>query len=309
MKPVHISGALDLSAPDIVIRPASKADQDDLDTLISSGGYVHRHLDWRSAIDWLGYQPFWVLQKNRRLLAALACLPDPPETTWVRLFAASNRMDPFEAWQVLFAKILQSDELAQSDRIAALALQTWFEEIILRSSFTRHQNIVVLAWKGTHIVRPRPIPAGVSLRPMRADDLEIVQKLDEIAFDPLWRISLGALTRAFRQSAYATVAQSAGEIIGYQLSTSTPFSAHLARLAVHPRHQRKNIGYALVQDFLEFTQANDLWHATVNTQNDNYASLALYERIGFHATSETFPVFLLHLKPSASQPAGHIPAG
>ncbi len=146
------------------------------------------------------------------------------------------------------------------------------------------------------VLRYSPLPASVSLRPMSINDLEEVQKLDEIAFDPLWRISLSALRNAFQQSAYATVAQSGGKIIGYQLSTSTPYSAHLARLAVHPQQQRQNIGHALVQDFLQFTRANDLWRVTVNTQSDNDASLALYAPVGFGTTNENFPVFTLNWK-------------
>ncbi len=280
----------------MVIRPASKTDQDDLERLLNTSNHVHRHLDWRSALDWLGYQPFWVLQKNQRLLAALACLPDPPEVAWVRLFAAADSIDPFEAWMTLWDKIRQNDSLTLSGQIVALALQKWFEGVLVQSGFNQHQTIIVLVWKSRRTILQRSLPAGVSLRPMSANDLEEVQKLDEIAFDPLWRISLSALRNAFQQSAYATVAQSGRKIIGYQLSTSTPYSAHLARLAVHPQQQRQNIGHALVQDFLQFTRANDLWRVTVNTQSDNYASLALYAQVGFGTTNENFPVFTLNWK-------------
>jgi len=37
---------------------------------------------------------------------------------------------------------------------------------------------------------------------------------------------------------------------------------------------------------------------TVNTQSDNLASLALYEKMGFTVTGEKFPVYCYQVSPS-----------
>ena len=83
---------------------------------------------------------------------------------------------------------------------------------------------------------------------MQTDDLAQVLVVDNQAFDPLWHHSKTEIELAFQQAAYATVADLNGEVIAYQMSTGTPFHAHLARLAVDPGLQRLSIGYNLVSD-------------------------------------------------------------
>ena len=82
-----------------------------------------------------------------------------------------------------------------------------------------------------------PIPAGVTIRGMTADDLAQTVETDASAFAPLWRNSYVALQKALPQALFATVAEKDGQIIGYQLSTPNPLGAHLARLAVRKEAQ------------------------------------------------------------------------
>jgi len=65
----------------------------------------------------------------------------------------------------------------------------------------------------------------------------------------------------------------------------------LARLAVNPQQQGRGLGYLLVQNLLNQAHDAGLYRLTVNTQNDNNASLALYQKIGFHLTGERYTVF------------------
>ncbi len=130
---------------------------------------------------------------------------------------------------------------------------------------------------------------------MHPADIAEVTALDRAAFDPLWHQTRLELEQALIQAAYATVAVLDREIIGYQICTSTPYHAHLARLAVHPDLQRMSIGYAIVRELLEFFLTRRITNITVNTQSDNYASQRLYEKLGFHRTGEAFPVYILPL--------------
>jgi ribosomal protein S18 acetylase RimI-like enzyme len=130
---------------------------------------------------------------------------------------------------------------------------------------------------------------------MTFGDLPAVQALDAAAFDPIWQQSQEMLEAAFRQAAIATVAEGSDGLVGYQISTAGVGGGHLARLAIHPRAQRRGIGYALVHDLLtQFVRRGTL-QVTVNTQDDNLASLALYKKAGFHPTGESYPIFQVHL--------------
>ncbi len=69
-----------------IIRPATTEDQNALSGLLNFHGAIHRHLDWKPTMDWLGKQPFWLMESDHHLLGALAIPPDPPHVAWVRLF-------------------------------------------------------------------------------------------------------------------------------------------------------------------------------------------------------------------------------
>ena len=112
-----------------------------------------------------------------------------------------------------------------------------------------------------------------------------------MAFTPLWQNSVACLEYAFRQSVIATVVELDGEINAYQVSTTTQSGGHLARLAVHPDFQGRGLGYAIVCDLLKRFEDRGTFHVTVNTQHNNLASLALYQRSGFRLTGEIYPVY------------------
>jgi ribosomal protein S18 acetylase RimI-like enzyme len=124
-------------------------------------------------------------------------------------------------------------------------------------------------------------------------DLPAVEKIDRLAFEPIWRLSKDDLRYAAAKSSYCTVAERDGEIMGYTMSSSSGIYAHLARLAVHPHVQRQRLGFALVQNLLDhFINELNYWGVTLNTQSDNTSSLALYHKIGFTETGERFPVYI-----------------
>ncbi|MEJ5226157.1 MAG: GNAT family N-acetyltransferase, partial [Anaerolineales bacterium] len=87
--------------------------------------------------------------------------------------------------------------------------------------------------------------------------------------------------------------------VGYQISTFGPFGAHLARLAVHPNAQQRGVGRALLADLIDKVSAHGLQRITVNTQGKNLVSQALYRKMGFVPSGESYPVFTWRLDGSA----------
>jgi ribosomal protein S18 acetylase RimI-like enzyme len=276
------------------LRSARPEDQKQISALFSYEFYTHRHLDWRQPVDWLGSHPFWLLERRKRVVGALSCPPDPPEIPWVRFFAATSSSQVSEIWETLLVRtILQLKEMHQHE-LASLALSDWFAHLLSLSGFQHGQDIVVLTWEAREHPPARSTP-DLRLRAMHAGDIEQVFEVDKSAFHPLWQISPNTLRKSFEQAAFATVAEFEGQIAGYQISTNTGRNVHLARLAVSPQAQRKGIGAALVQDLQRTFLKRRLRSLSVNTQNDNYASLALYQRMGFVIGEERFPVFLLNI--------------
>lgn len=278
-----------MAAPAVLsLRPAMEEDRSRLANLLHFETHVHRHLDWRRPLDWLGHDPYFVLESGDRLSAALACPPDPPGVAWVRIFAVDTRLDPAEAWASLWPQTRQRLIELGAETVAAIPLQDWFLKILAKSRFQHVHNVVVLDWRGKEKAEAKD--SLLVIRRMTEADLEGVYEVDRAAFTPLWQNSLEAVEMAFGQSGYATLIESDGEIVAYQISTRSSQGLHLARLATDPKHQSRGLGTALVRDVQAQTSRN-MDRLTVNTQDINTPSLALYKKLGFEFTGEHFPVY------------------
>ncbi|HSO26740.1 MAG TPA: GNAT family N-acetyltransferase [Anaerolineales bacterium] len=276
---------------DLTVRKAVLADRQNLANLIHFETHVHRHLDWRSPLDWLGYEPYVVAEYRGKIVAALACPPDPPHVAWIRLFAVAGATPLDLAWRVLFPlveeTILSTDPVA---KVTGIPLQNWMADLLSENGFVHSHDVVMLNWGSGQLPPERHTPNGF-IRPMTLDDLACVWEVDQAAFVPEWQNSLESLELAFRQAAVATVFEQDGALYGYQISTPTPVGGHLARLAVHPAMQRQGVGYSLVRDVLGQFNRRGARRVTVNTQHNNHTSLALYQQVGFRQTNERYPVY------------------
>ena len=275
---------------DFRVRTALLSDQRQLTNLIHFSTYVHRHLDWRTPLEWIGSAPFLVAEYQGELAAALACPPDPPHVAWIRLFVDGGKTPLEETWQVLWEAVRTEMAGKGSFVVSAIVLHEWLRSLLVESGFTGHQEIVMLERNQKPGETAGP-PEGISLRLMLPSDLPAVAEVDAAAFEPAWQNSLDALNRAFPQALLATVAETAQGLVGYQISTRNPFGAHLARLAVRPDVQRRGVGQALVEDLIRQLAGHGISRLTVNTQSDNRTSLSLYARTGFSETGERYPVY------------------
>ncbi len=282
-----------MAAPAVLgLRPATEEDRSRLANLLHFETYVHRHLDWRQPLDWLGKDPYFVLETGERISAALACPPDPPGVAWVRIFAVATRLNPSEAWTALWPQTRDRLIELSTDSVAAIPLQEWFLKILSKSRFQHAHNVVVLDWLGKEKISLSE-GDGV-IRKMSPKDLEGVYEVDRAAFAPLWQNSLEAIKKAFAQSGYATLIERQEKIVAYQISTHSSQGLHLARLATSPELQGRGLASVLVKDVQRQARRNQD-RLTVNTQDINTPSLELYRKLGFKLTGDRFPVYQYNL--------------
>ncbi|MFN8412227.1 MAG: GNAT family N-acetyltransferase [Anaerolineales bacterium] len=274
------------------VRRAVVEDHQQIANLMFYEANVHRHLDWRTPLDWLGSPNYWVLEDGGRIVAGLACPEDPPQVAWIRLFGYLTHLPAADAWLPLWEAVRATATRMGQTQIAAIVIKHWFQNLLLASGFKLAQNIVLLDLRGENF-KPFKIPQGVQIRTMTAEDIPTVERIDLEAFGGFWHNSHDALQRARSQAMNATVAEdSSGVIVGYQISTGSPFGAHLARLGVVKEAQGKGIGAALVSELVRELDPKHMARLSVNTQSDNMASLALYKKLGFIRTGEHYPVLV-----------------
>jgi len=273
-----------------LVRPANLDDHQKLSNLIFFESRLHRHLDWRSPLEWLGDPFYWALDDGRQITAALACPMEATGIAWVRLFVHAGNWSAENAWNLLWQTARAEIAQAGGARVAAIAMQPWLQQILTASDFKNIQQIVMLEWSYQPWAGSEA--QGVRIRRMIEADLPDVERTDAESFDPLWQNSLVTLHKAFEQSLFATVAENADGIIGYQLSTGSGQRAHLARLAVRSARQGRGVGRALLGDLFAKLVNNSVFKLSVNTQSDNAVSLNLYQKMGFIRTGEQYPVYI-----------------
>ena len=272
----------------LLIRSAILNDSAQISNLVDTAHFIHRHLDWHSPVQWIGHPPFYVIEKNGLIHAALACPPDPTGISWIRLFVSSLEMHPEVTWHDLFPIVIDELKQMKVNMLVAIAIQDWFEKILQNHGFTHIQDVVVLRhdnsltgdYKNLEFTIERLQGGPCSHNCCRSR-----------CVSPLWQMPENALFIAINQAYLATIAEQNGKIIGYQISTLSGGNVHLARLAVLPELQNMHIGKGLVTHLLKHCRTNHIGEITVNTQADNTASLMLYKKMGFLLTGDRFPVF------------------
>jgi len=281
-------------AGDELIREANKADIPAIAEFLKRNLIIHKHLDWRKPIEWVGQSPFLVLEKAAHIQALLACPPDPKNVYWIRILASLFTLSIEESYKALFPIALEKVQNSNKEIfITSIAYQDWMQSLLSRNGWEVCQQVVQLRWNKRKATAPvKKFTEGILIRSMYLPDIPSVTLIDQACFDFLWQHSEDALRRAFEQSTYCTVAEKNGILVGYQITTLQRNRAHIARLAVLPEYQRLQIGCSLVSDVIEQNRKPWLREISVNTQQDNYKSLGLYHKIGFDLTGESFSIFI-----------------
>ena len=279
----------------LTARSATLDDQPAIAALSRSEDRVHVHLDWQSAEDWLGAQPFLVAERSKHLMGVLACPPAPPDTAWIRVFALHGNTSAEEVWQLLWPRAREALEALGAEQVAGLSLDDWIDPLYLASGFKHTHSVVVLTRSADPAPRA-PAASPARIRPAVSADHETIVAVDSAAFQPPWQISAAIARRAMALACWLTLAEIDGQIVGYQLTTPTPGGVHLARLAVRPEWQGRGVGAALVVDMIEACRRQGAHEFTVNTQDTNAASLAVYQRLGYRPNGISYPVYQLSLK-------------
>jgi ribosomal-protein-alanine N-acetyltransferase len=285
-----------LDAPAWGIRNACEPDRTHIERLIDSARWRHQHLDWSDALSLLGSEPFLLACERGRPVACLACPPDHPDLTWVRLFALAGGRDLSAAWSSLCAESQRKLREMGVKQVWALATYTWLPPLLAETGFLAAGGVVFLECDGAPTEIPR-LSLG-RIRPLTPADWPGVLALDQRAFEPAWALSTASLHAAASQAAIATVIDADGRLLGYQISTRSAYGVHLARLAVDPDVQAHGLGACLVADTLTQAGRMGMPRVSVNTQSDNSVSRRLYVRMGFRETGQEFPVFRLDLAQS-----------
>jgi len=190
---------------------------------------VHRHLDWRPPVEWLGSHPFWLVEEEQKIHAALAIPPDRETFFGSACLHALQVSTRLRCGMNYSPAVFLIRRWIQKAIIPSLALSDWYTLILRRTGFEIHQSIVGLERDVHAEITGRGSHPELFIRLMEPDDLEQVTSIDQQSFEPIWQNSADQVKESFEQAAIATVAELGDDIVGYQITTINMFTAHLAR--------------------------------------------------------------------------------
>jgi ribosomal-protein-alanine N-acetyltransferase len=276
------------------IQACSNLPPADLARFLNANNLAFNNLDWFPPNERFNEAGCFAVIEQQQIKALLAATPESSLVAWLRFFHAERDAKHGQYFKTLFsqAKIILQNMGIQS--VFSLAPHNWLESLLKAEGFLPADTIVTLQcnFTGSKLRRANP---ELIIREMTQRDLTAVEAIDLAAFDPVWQLKHATLEKTYHLSAWNSIAILEKEIVGYQMSTNTFDSAHLARLAVTPRWQGKGVGHRLVEDMLETLSAIGVTTFSVNTQASNGQSLSLYHSLGFEREDRDILVMSLNL--------------
>jgi len=216
--------------------------------------------------------------------------PHPPHLAFL---AAAGLRDTWHIRPYLDLLLPRIEETARNltpsvSKLAYVGNATWLIDELWPRGFKTNAWIVTLERSGRAL--PPVAPAPASLRPVTANDLPSIEMLDSLTFDEVWHGAIGDLADALANDNSFVLADLDGHIVGYEWCELYGRRAHLARLAVHPGYQGRGIGAQLLHRAITDALNQDVKRISLNTQESNDRSLALYQRFGFAVTNRRMPL-------------------
>ncbi len=278
---------------DLVITPYERRYRQPVNDLLFRSYRVHTHFDWHDTNEWLDLPGMTIrLAWQEHLLVGVLGISEVLNAAcWVRLLGVRDHSDPALVLPLLWHAAQPALEALGARALSLLVIRDWVLRYIPDIGFRYDEEIVTLR-RHSNLLPLLPTPRA-AIRVAREHDLVAMTGIDHAAFAPPWQLSAAEIQQARRIASSATIADLDGRVIGYQVSTAYRGAAHLARLAIAPDMQGRQIGAALLDDMIRYFLRRDILTITVNTQAANFYSQRLYERYGFTRNGYDLPVWTM----------------
>ena len=164
-------------------------------------------------------------------------------------------------------------------------------ELLLEAGYLQARFMARMVLRLTGLPPVGAPPAGVALRALHpVADARELHALDDLAFanaPDYVRESVAAFTEEHlgchdHDPSLGRVASVGGQIVAFAISRrwDAEQAGYVEILAVHPDHQRRGIGTALLDDVFTAYARAGLREAQLSVASDNPDALRLYERLG-----------------------------
>jgi ribosomal-protein-alanine N-acetyltransferase len=277
----------------IRVRTIEQSDMRDILRMVDNAWRVHIRLSPVELSVKIRTMPGFLVEDSVGLRGFIVIEPQHPD---VALIMAAGLRDTWNVRSYLNLLLPEIERIAQAENWSALVHignGAWLTNELWSYGFETREWIV--AFERNSVDLPPAVPDPALTRPAHYKDLGAIMMLDTLAFDHVWRKSVGSFSEALANADFFVVAELDGQVVGYEWCEIYHQHAHLTRLAVHPYYQGRGIGAQLLQEAIVDVMKRGVHLITLNTQEHNHRSRALYERFGFVYTRQRMPVLYREL--------------
>lgn len=214
-----------------------------------------------------------------------------PQRPHVALIIAAGLRDSWSVKPYLDLLLPEIEQAVQTEGLPAVAHignVAWLVDDLQARGFEIREWIVAFERHGSDL--PPDVLKPALIRSVHYSDMPTLLALDNLAFNHIWRKSVGNFNEALAKADSFALAELDGKVVGYEWFERYHKHAHLTRLAVHPAYQGRGIGAQLLHTAITDALASGVNMITLNTQENNQRSRALYERFGFVFSQQRMPV-------------------
>jgi len=121
---------------------------------------------------------------------------------------------------------------------------------------------------------------GVSMGPMRPEDLDQIVGLEELCFANPWsqQVFEAALISPL---VYTLVLRNGEEVLGYLMAFFQGPGFEIGNIAVAPEHRRRGLGHQLMSEALRVAVEGGRRSAGLTVRESSTGAIRLYESFGF----------------------------
>ena len=224
-------------------------------------------------------------------VATLIASSSNPHCAWIRCCAIDGiAFSDHTAVLAQLAHILIAQAPVTALYYSGDFYDRWFTDILTGAGFQPHSAIIGLQRQTALPLRATTQPA--TLRRLHPIDIATIQMIDAHAFAYEWLKNDYEVHQLFNTDTIAFHATIADHSVGYAIAVVHDHGSllHIVRIAVLPEWRRQGIAQQLLAAVITYGQQIDTAQISLNTQHDNHAALALYQRAGFKQTNDRHEV-------------------
>ena len=283
-------GLLVGNRPETIVRPVESSDLRRILSLVDTAWRVYLRitpLELRTKIKVL---PSFVAEDQVGVRGFMMIEPLHAE---IALVVGAGLRDTWNVKAYLDSLLPMIEQRVSAGGASALVYignSAWLVDELSSRGFEVREWIVTFERVGRELPPLPSYPELVQIRTAHYSDLPALLALDEQVFGQLWHKSGGSFSEALAKADSFAVALKDNKIVAYEWCEIYGRQAHLTRLAVHPDYQGQRLGAQLLHRAITDALQQGCNLITLNTQENNSRSQALYQRFGFVPTCQRIPV-------------------